>query len=109
MCAEHSRTHTGAAILLHPDDTVATTLGDIEAGQVVLLRDRTGASGGSLEALGHVPAYHKIAVRDHTAGERILKYGETIGVASRSIRAGEHVHSHNLESPRGGAGGGFGV
>jgi altronate dehydratase small subunit len=35
------------------------------------------------------------------AGDDIMKYGEVIGAAVRSIRAGEHVHVHNLEGKRG--------
>ena len=30
-----------------------------------------------------------------------MKYGEEIGVASRAIAAGNHVHVHNLDSMRG--------
>ena len=30
-----------------------------------------------------------------------MKYGEEIGVASREISAGNHVHVHNLDSMRG--------
>lgn len=43
-----------------------------------------------------VPAAHKIAARDIEAGEEIRRYGQVIGHASGAIRAGEHVHSHNL-------------
>jgi len=44
---------------------------------------------------------HKFALRDIAAGEPIIKYGESIGRATRAIRAGEHVHVHNLVSARG--------
>jgi len=104
-----SDTPPSAAVVLHPDDTVATSLSELRAGQPVLLRDRAGEPGGILEARGPVPIYHKIAVREHAAGDRVLKYGETIGTATQPIRAGEHVHTHNLESPRGGTGGAAGV
>ena len=30
-------------------------------------------------------------------GERILKYGQTIGFARLDIAPGEHVHTHNVE------------
>ena len=43
---------------------------------------------------------HKFAVKDVRAGEPIIKYAETIGVAARDILAGEHVHVHNLKSLR---------
>jgi altronate dehydratase small subunit len=34
-------------------------------------------------------------------GDSIIKYGEVIGVATREIAPGQHVHVHNLESRRG--------
>jgi altronate hydrolase len=45
-----------------------------------------------------VPAGHKIATRSIPAGQTVLKYGYPIGVATRDIAPGEHVHSHNLTS-----------
>src|SRR5262245_17789280 len=45
-----------------------------------------------------VPAGHKIATRAIGAGQTVLKYGYPIGVATRDIAPGEHVHSHNLTS-----------
>ena len=45
-----------------------------------------------------VPAGHKIATRAIPAGATVLKYGYSIGVATRDIAPGEHVHSHNLSS-----------
>ena len=30
--------------------------------------------------------------------ERVIKYGESIGLATKPIRTGEHVHTHNLSS-----------
>ena len=40
---------------------------------------------------------HKIAVAAIARGENIRKYGQTIGVATQDIQAGEHVHSHNMD------------
>ena len=45
-----------------------------------------------------IPAGHKVAFRDIEPGERIVKYGQTIGTASAGIRQGEHVHDHNVRS-----------
>ena len=39
---------------------------------------------------------HKYALRDITAGAAIVKYGMPIGHATRAIRAGDHVHVHNM-------------
>ena len=44
---------------------------------------------------------HKIALMDIAAGDTVLKYGLSIGSALCDIRAGEHVHAHNVESNRG--------
>lgn len=41
---------------------------------------------------------HKIASRDISAGEKIIKYGVPIGSATTAIRAGETVHLHNMKS-----------
>ena len=41
---------------------------------------------------------HKYAARDIKSGERIVKYGFPIGIATEDIREGEHVHSHNLRT-----------
>ncbi len=44
---------------------------------------------------------HKIALMDIAAGDTVLKYGLSIGSALCDIKAGEHVHAHNVESNRG--------
>ena len=44
---------------------------------------------------------HKIALMDITSGDTVLKYGLSIGSASCDIKAGDHVHTHNVESNRG--------
>ena len=41
---------------------------------------------------------HKYAVRDIKAGENIIKYGSPIGHATVDIKAGEHVHTHNVKT-----------
>lgn len=41
---------------------------------------------------------HKYAQRDILKGEKIIKYGFAIGIASEDIKKGEHVHSHNLKT-----------
>ena len=46
-----------------------------------------------------MPRGHKIALTDLPAGALVHKYGHVIGMASRPIRAGEHVHTHNLAMP----------
>ncbi len=45
---------------------------------------------------GLIPAGHKVAVRQIAAGEPVRRYGQIIGFATQPIRAGDHVHMHNL-------------
>lgn len=41
---------------------------------------------------------HKTAIRDIKKGENIIKYGYPIGHALEDIKAGEHVHTHNIQT-----------
>lgn len=59
------------------------------------------AGGRTALAKSEIPIYHKMALCDIKKGEEVYKYGSPIGVASADIAAGEHVHTHNLESARG--------
>lgn len=41
---------------------------------------------------------HKVALRYIKKGENIIKYGYPIGYALEDIKAGEHVHTHNIKT-----------
>jgi len=41
---------------------------------------------------------HKFAIRRIAKGERVVKYGAPIGVATQDIAPGEYVHLHNVTS-----------
>ena len=41
---------------------------------------------------------HKIARKSILKGEKIIKYGVSIGSAVADIAFGEHVHMHNMKS-----------
>ena len=67
----------------------------------VLVALRLIAGGTEVDGVtvaSDVPAGHKIAMRPIAAGATVLKYGYPIGVATRDIAPGEHVHTHNLTS-----------
>ena len=84
------------AIVLDTRDNVATLIDDGKKGEKVLLAD--GASNLSLVA--DVPYGHKCAIKPVSQGGEILKYGQVIGRATTAIKAGEHVHVHNVEALR---------
>ncbi len=75
-------------ILLHQNDNVLVAKAPLAIGQE--------AAGFGIRVKAQVPAGHKIALRNIATGERILKYNTEIGVATRPIAAGEHVHGHNI-------------
>ncbi len=54
--------------------------------------------GVLIRARGEIPAGHKIALHDIPSGEKVMKYGNPIGIASEAIREGDWVHSHNLKT-----------
>ena len=78
------------ALLLSPDDDVAVTTRELLAGT------RLRTATGEMTLLDTVPRSHKLAVRTLQAGQAVHKYGQSIGVATVDICAGEHVHVHNL-------------
>lgn len=41
---------------------------------------------------------HKYALKDIARGEKVIKYGYPIGIASEDIKEGDHIHSHNLKT-----------
>jgi altronate dehydratase small subunit len=48
-----------------------------------------------------IPYGHKIALKNIAKGETVYKYGLSMGNAMSDIKAGDHVHVHNVESNRG--------
>jgi altronate dehydratase len=85
------------AIAIHADDDVAVALRTLPVGEVGV---RRGGEVVRLAVLEPIPMGHKIALRDLAAGALVRKYGEAIGAAAAPIRAGAHVHVHNLRSRR---------
>ena len=87
------------AIMIHPDDNVATLLRTVDSGEDIrIARD---SEIFDLTAGESIPAGHKIAVTDIGVGNSVIKYGAVIGTASKDIPTGGHVHTQNTESRRG--------
>jgi altronate hydrolase len=77
---------------IHAADTVAVCLREMRAGEQVPVGSRV------VQIRADTPRGHKIALRPHEPGEGVMKYGHAIGHALTAIEAGEHVHTHNLQS-----------
>jgi altronate hydrolase len=80
------------AVLVNPKDNIAVAIKEIKAGETV-----TGIRNLELQANEEIMRNHKVAVAEVAENEPVLKYGERIGFASRPIRPGDWVHSHNLK------------
>jgi len=87
------------ALALSGKDNVATALEEVEAGAEVGVR--LGGDITTLRAAERIPFGFKVALADIARGSHVIKYGESIGIASTDIRGGELVHVHNLEGGRG--------
>ncbi len=86
-------------IVLNPNDNVAVALTDLKAEELVEIP--IGKEVIKVRAIGEIPSGHKIAIKEIAEGEPIIKYGEVIGVATKHIGVGEHVHVHNVSGLRG--------
>ncbi len=79
---------SGSEILVLADsDTVAVALQALKAGQVI----------DGIEVQENIAKGHKLARKDIAKGDSVVKYAQSIGVASEAIACGSHVHSHNLD------------
>ncbi len=88
-------------VVHHPEDTVGvvvveTVTGGRRLDGWVMDTDTSVAA----HAREPIPLGHKIALRDIADGETVVKYGHDIGRAVAPIKAGAHVHVHNLKTKR---------
>ena len=77
---------TAPYLRLNPQDQVAIAYRDLESG--------TPLENSTCQDL--IPAGHKVALTAIASGESVRRYGQVIGIASRAIAPGQHVHVHNL-------------
>lgn len=79
-------------LLLAPEDNVLVLREDIGAGEPILI------NGVRVTAAAAVRRGHKLARRAIAAGDKIIKYGVSIGSATAPIARGDHVHVFNIRS-----------
>ena len=76
-------------------DNVSTLLDDADSETVEVLGP---GQNTSVKLLGPIKMGHKVALSDIGAGESVVKFGVSIGVAIRDIMKGEWVHLQNCRS-----------
>lgn len=86
-------------LLHHDGDSVAVANDDLQPGtlQGLSVKEQTAHTAVLNEP---IPLGHKFALRDHAEGEAIVKYGIKVGIASKAIKKGDYVHTHNMRSYR---------
>lgn len=75
-------------IKLNPNDDVVVARHPVAAG--------TFLSQENITTQSDIPEGHKISLRNIASGETVKRYGQIIGFASKEIKAGDHIHTHNL-------------
>ncbi len=81
-------TNQQSAIKLNKLDNVIIALEDFNIGDDVDILENYRLNEKILRG-------HKIAAYDIKKGENIIRYGQIIGIATKNIAFGDHVHSHN--------------
>ena len=79
-------------IKLHTNDNVIIALKDLEE-DLILQVDKINVTLNE-----DIKQGHKIAIQDIQTGQDIIKYGFPIGHATELIKAGFHVHTHNINT-----------
>jgi (2R)-sulfolactate sulfo-lyase subunit alpha len=81
-------------------DTVGVAVVDVKAGQALEGRSLDNNEKVSAKASMDIPLGHKIALKDFVVGDTVIKYGCEIGKVVKPIKAGDHVHVHNVKTKR---------
>jgi altronate dehydratase small subunit len=79
-------------MVLAPGDNVAVARTDIPEGTVLKVM------GADIALKATVLTGHKFAFAPVRKGEKLVKYGAPIGVATQDITPGEYMHIHNVTS-----------
>ncbi|MCP3675428.1 MAG: UxaA family hydrolase [Gammaproteobacteria bacterium] len=79
-------------ILLHEHDNVFVCCQRMKAA------DTVNIEGHNYVLQSDINVGHKLARIDIAEGEKIIKYGVSIGSATTAIVTGEHVHLNNIKS-----------
>ena len=81
-------------------DNVGVATVDIKSGEVAKGLYMDNQENLEMKSLQDIPLGHKVALTDLAADSSVIKYGADIGRVVAAIKAGEHVHTHNLKTRR---------
>ncbi|GGJ99063.1 D-galactarate dehydratase [Lentibacillus kapialis] len=80
------------ALKLDEEDNVAVALETLKAGELLSIKNEIT----KISATKTIPYGHKIALNPIPKGNRVIKYGECMGLATEDIAIGDHVHVSNV-------------
>lgn len=84
----------------HEDNVAVVVVEDLRAGTAAQGVVTADDSTFEISVKADVPIGHKVALTDLSEGDTAIKYGQDIGKFVAPVRAGEHVHVHNLKTKR---------
>lgn len=87
------------ALKINEKDNVVVVVEEINKDDVISY-DNLDGNTKTVTAIENIPIYHKIAIVPIRSGDNVIKYGEHIGVASKDIEVGSHVHIKNVLNKR---------
>ena len=89
-------------LLVHEksDNVGVVVIEGLEAGTEMLCVVTHDNSDFRLKANSDIPIGHKVALKDLSAGDTVMKYGEDIGKMIGPAKTGDHVHTQNLKTKR---------
>ena len=85
----NDRRNQPPVLLLNPADPLVVATRDLAVGEAVGLGDITPS-----EPIGRG---HKLAIKAIESGAPVRKLGQVIGIATKEIAPGQHIHVHNVE------------
>ncbi|MDM8528528.1 UxaA family hydrolase [Anaerolineales bacterium HSG24] len=88
------------ALMHESDDDVAVVIQDVTTGDSVKVVTLDGKEFGEVKAAENIPLGHKIALRGMDEGKKLIKYNRVIGLTTKKIVLGAHVHTQNVRSIR---------
>lgn len=87
--------------LVHdPADNVGVAVVDLQPGMDCVGRILADNSSVKARVEDAIPLGHKVALKDFSVGDDVTKYGCEIGRIVQPVKAGHHVHTHNLKTKR---------
>ena len=80
------------AISINSIDNIAVACNNFKKNEKIIIDSK------KIILLNDVNLAHKIACKNFKLDDKIIKFGVTIGLATKDIKIGEHVHLHNMKS-----------